>query len=200
VRKLIDYGRQLTATVHQRAAAPNFALFARPFGTTDIALILARITNGLHRAAALEAALNQRAARGRDLSPTPIRLPAAREPRLPRQVAPSDAHPEPQRVDPTQDPRLASLPTEAEIAAAARRRPVGAVIADICRDFGIMPGQLDRAFWDELRHAIILYGGNLAGFLKDMTRWAFTGLVAAPPDDADHPLPAAPPAPATGPP
>jgi hypothetical protein len=45
-----------------------------------------------------------------------------------------------------------------------RRRPVGAVIVDICRDLGIRPGDCDRPFWDELCHAIIAYGGRLAGF------------------------------------
>jgi hypothetical protein len=49
----------------------------------------------------------------------------------------------------------ARLPTEEEIAAEVRRRPVGAVIADICRDLGIAPGRLDPAFWRELSHAVI---------------------------------------------
>src|SRR3954471_24941208 len=94
VRKLIDYGRQLAATVHSRAAAPDFALFARPFGTTDLAVILARITCGLRRAAALGAALCRRAALGRDLTISPIRLPAERRPRPAPGVAPPDAQPE----------------------------------------------------------------------------------------------------------
>ena len=55
VRKLIDYGKQLAATVQQRAATPGFAFLVRPFGTADIAVILARITRGLRRAAMLEA-------------------------------------------------------------------------------------------------------------------------------------------------
>src|SRR5271165_2576136 len=157
VRKLIDYGKQLVGTVQQRAAAPGFALFARPFGTADLALILARITGGLRRAAALEARLCRRAERGQDLTPSPIRLPAPRGPRRTRQVAP----PEPQPADQAEDPRLARLPTEAEIAAEVRRRPVGAVIVDICLDLGIEPGHLDRAFWDEINHAIMMYGGSL---------------------------------------
>ena len=203
VRKLIDYGRQLAGTVQQRAAAPGFALFARPFGTADLAVILARITDGLRRAAALEARLCQRAARGQDLTPTPIRLPAARGPRPARQVAPPDAQPEPQPADHTEDPRLARLPTEEEIAAEVRRRPVGAVIADICRDLGITPGQLDRAFWDELSHAIIAYGGSLAGFLGNLNRRLFAFGSGDHADRADPGWPAAPPrlpAPATGPP
>jgi len=200
VRKLIDYGRQLAATVQQRAATPGFARFARPFGTADIAAILARITNGLRRAAALEAALSQRAARGQDLTIPPIRAPITRGPRPPQQAEPPDAQPDPQRTVHTGDPRLACLPTEDEIAAEVRRRPVGAVIVDICRDLGIMPGQLDRAFWDELSHAIIAYGGSLAGFIAGLSKGMFG---SGADDDTDPAWPAAPPrlpALATGPP
>ncbi len=203
VRKLIDYGKQLAGTVQQRAAAPGFDLFARPFGTADLAAILARITNGLRRAAALEATLCQRAARGRDLTPSPIRLPVARGPRVARQVAPPDAQPEPQPADHTEDPRLVRLPTEEKIAAEMRRRPVGAVIADICRDLGIVPGELDRAFWDELSHAIIAYGGSLAGFLGTLRRRLFAFGSGGNSDRMDPGWPAALPrllAPATGPP
>ena len=192
VRRLIDYGRQLAAKVQQRAAAPGFALFARPFGTADLTVILARIISGLRRAAALETRLCQRAASGRDL--VPIRLPAIR---AARQSAPPDVPPEPQPVAPTEDPRLARLPTEAEIAAEVRRRPIGAVIVDICRDLGIGPGRLDRAFWEELQRAIILYGGSLVRFVDNLLD---------PGRRADDPGPrwpaAAPrsPTPATGPP
>src|SRR5215831_5093937 len=78
LRWLINYGKRLAATLQQRATAPDFDLFARRFGSADLAVILARITAGLRRAAALEAALNRRAARGRDLTPTPLRLPSLR--------------------------------------------------------------------------------------------------------------------------
>jgi hypothetical protein len=84
-----------------------------------------------------------------------------------------------------------------------RRRPVGAVIVDICRDLGIAPGDLDRAFWDELRHAIIAYGGSLAGFFANLHRRLFAFALG---EQVGHPEPgwptAAPglPAPATGPP
>jgi len=195
LRRLIDYGKQLADTVQQRAAAPDFALFARPYGTIDVAVILARIANGLRRAAALEAALNSRAARGRDLTPTPVRLPAASGSRQPRQHAPSEAQPE--------NPLLASLPSEEAIAAEVRRRPVGAVIADICHDLGITPGQLDRAFWDELCHAIIAYGGSLASWLDKLSRQPFTFGSSDSVDEAGPDWPAAPPrspTTATGPP
>jgi hypothetical protein len=199
VRRLIDFGKQLASTIQQRAAAPGFPLSAIPFSTADLALILARITSGLRRAAALEAALCRRADRGQDLTPTPVRMPAARAPRPARQVAPPDTQP----ADHPQDPRLARLPTEQEIAAEIRRRPIGAVIVDICHDLGITPGQLDRAFWDELRHAIITYGGSLAGFIGNLNTRVFAFLSGDHTDPADFSWPAAPPrplAPSTHPP
>ena len=187
------------ATRHRDSAAcrrPRLCLLARPFATADLAVILARITSGLLRAAALEAGLCRRAARGRDLTPTSLRPTALYRPRPPRQVAPPDSSP----ADAAEDRRLARLPTEEAIAAEVRRRPVGAVIVDICRDLGIRPGDCDRAFWDELCHAIIAYGGSLAGFLNGPNRW----LTAHGSDDqADPTWPPAPPRPpplATGPP
>ncbi len=203
VRKLIDFGKHLAGTIQQRAAAPGFPLSATPFSTADLAVILARITSGLRRAAALEAALCRRASRGQDLTPTPFRIPAARAPRPARQVAPPDTQPEPQPADHPQDPRLARLPTEQEIAAEIRRRPIGAVIVDICHDLGITPGLLDRAFWDELRHAIITYGGSLAGFIGNLNTRVFAFLSGDHTDPADFSWPAAPPrplAPSTHPP
>jgi hypothetical protein len=59
----------------------------------------------------------------------------------------------------------------------ARRRPIGGV-------------RLDRAFWDEIRHAITAYGGSLTGFLLDLSKRLF----ARAPGDLPDPLwPAAPP-------
>jgi hypothetical protein len=198
VRKLIDYGRQLAATVRQRAAAPGFSLFAKPFGTADLAVILARITAGLQRAAALEAALDSRTARGRDLTPSPVSVPTD-APRATRQVAPPDARPKHRSAD-TEAAHLDRLPTEDEIATAVRRRPVGAVIADICRDLGIAPGRVDPVFWHELSRTIITYGGSFVRFLKDLDRRWF----APSPDHRAEPgWPSAPPrmaAPASGPP
>jgi hypothetical protein len=203
VRKLIDYGRRLAETVQSRAAAPGFVQFARPFGTADLGVILARVTCGLRRAAALEARLCRHAARGKDLTPAPIRLPAARAPRAARPVAPADPRPEIQPADPADGSRLARLPTEEQIAAAVRRRPIGAVIVDICCDLGIAPGHLDRAFWDEIHHAIMMYGGSLTRFLNDLHERLW-GFISA--DRSDHVGPGWPaspqrlPAQATGPP
>jgi hypothetical protein len=176
VRRLIAIGQQLIATVHQRAAAPDFWLFAKPFGTSDLALIIDRIKCGLRRAAALEAALCQRAARGKDVTPSPFRMPSAGKPRAERQPPPPAAQPEPEpqpEPTPAQDPRLARLPTEAEIAAEIRRRPIGAVIVSICEDLGITPGDLDRAFWDELSLVIIGYGGSHSGWIGKLNKRIF---------------------------
>ena len=62
VRKLIDYGRELAATIRQRAFTDPGPVI-RCFGTADVALILARISRGLHRANALEARLLRNADR-----------------------------------------------------------------------------------------------------------------------------------------
>ena len=151
VRKLIDYGRELAATFQGRDPATH----ARHFGTTDLALILARITQGLHRARSLEERLVRNAA---TLDP-PHRPQPARAPREPRTT---------QAATPRSlsgDPCLADLPTPEQIAAAVRRRPIGAVIADICRDLGILPS---HPLWRELSEIIIRHGGSLANLVKDI--------------------------------
>ena len=191
VRKLIDFGKQIATSVQQHAGALDFRLHTSLFGTADLAVILARITNGLRRAAALEAALCRRAERGQDLTDSPLRMPTAGTRRAERQVAPPDPQPEPAQPE---DPRLARLLTEAEIAAEIRRRPIGAVIVDICHDLGIAPGLLDRAFWDELSLAIMAYGGSLSGFLIKRSKRVFAFATGADVDPA-APWPAAPPGP-----
>src|SRR5271165_6990877 len=152
VRKLIDYGKELATTLQQRAATDLTAV-TMPFGTRDIALILARITRGLLLANALEARVVELADRP-DAPPAPPRAPAQRAPQ-PASARPTDEA----------DPRLAQLPTPEQIAAEVRRRPIGAVIADICRDLGIMPC---HPLWRDLSRVIIRHGGNLARLLKDI--------------------------------
>ncbi len=157
VRTLIAYGQNLADSLRQHAADPHvlpcFAFLTITFGTRDLALILARIARGLLRAAALEARLSRRAARGQDLKPTAIRLPSPRKPHAAKPAAAAE------------DPCPARLPTPEEILAKDRRRPIGAVLVEICLDLGIVPGQMDRATSDELRLALIDYGGNLATFV-----------------------------------
>jgi hypothetical protein len=143
VRKLIEYGRELAATIRQRTATDPFLVKAR-FGTTDLVLILASIARGLHLAEALEARVLRRAAH-LDAGPRPGRArSAAKAPAAPR-VAEAD-------------PRPAGLPTPEQIAAEIRRRPIGAVIVDICRDLGITGS---HPLWREVQRALIRHRGSL---------------------------------------
>ncbi len=160
VRTLIDYGRHLASTLQQRTSATNLADVTRHFGTIDIGEILTRITRGLLRAAALETRLASRLAR----EPIAPAAPSAPSPGQPRAARPMDRSASPA------DPRPTRLPTPEDIAAEVRRRPIGAVIADICRDLGIMPS---NPLWRELPLAIIANGGNLATLVKDILQRVF---------------------------
>jgi len=154
VRRLIDYGKELAATLHQRVADnPCFAPFN--FGTNDLALILARISRGLQRANALEERLIRASGRARPEQPKPPLT--AGSPRC----RPRPCHP------PSRDAAspLAHMPTAEQIAADVRRRPIGAVIADICRDLRILPS---HPLWRDIQNAINKYGGSYTRLLKDL--------------------------------
>ena len=94
------------------ASAPSPPPSPMPFGTADIALILARITQGLHRALVLEEQIVRTAAR---LDAEPQSKPASSA-RAPHAIAAT-----PPRARPTADRRagshLANLPTPEQIAA-----------------------------------------------------------------------------------
>ena len=167
VRALIDYGKRLANTLEQRTSAAGLADITRYFGTLDIAQILARITRGLQRAAALEARLVSRPV----CQPAPPAALGTRSLDQPSAANPVD------RSASTADTRLAHLPTSGDIAAEVRRRPVGAVIVDICRDLGIVPS---NPLWRELSRAIIENGGNLATLFKDINKRVFTWLTDPP--------------------
>jgi hypothetical protein len=158
VRKLVSYGTFLAATLRQRGLGNHPLIQGRPFGTTNIALILARIARGLLRAAALEARLHRSAARLD--APPPPRAPRARapsaatEPRTPRRRAGSS--------DTDNEALLAHPPTLEEIAAEDRRRPIGEVFADIVRDLGMIPA---HPLWQELAPAILLERGRYAALV-----------------------------------
>jgi hypothetical protein len=181
VRKLIDHGKQLAAAVGQRGLPNDPVLIRCCFGTGDIALIVSRITLALQRATALEAKLLRSAARP-DPKPQPPRAPSPRAQRAPREAPrePAEA-----------DPRLAALPTAEQIAAEIRNRPVGAVIADICRDLGIMA---NHPLWRELQLAIMLHGGNLAKFVAEMFKRSRVALHEFADALSAAPAPALPPA------
>jgi hypothetical protein len=164
VRQLIDYGRQLAATLRDSP---------RPPGAGDITLILARITRGLLRAEALEARV-VRAVPRLDAEPAPPRAPFHRHTPPAHAAARPAAARSVEGLVPGLDPGI-GLPTEEQIAAEVRRRPIGAVIADICRDLGIMP---NHPLWPELRVLIIRHGGNLASLVKDILDRAFRRFTA----------------------
>ncbi|MGC1408457.1 MAG: hypothetical protein WA864_05880 [Acetobacteraceae bacterium] len=172
VRKLIDYGRELAATIRRRAFTDPAPIISC-FGTADAALIIARISRGLHRANALEARLLRNADR-LDAAP-----PGAASPGMPRAPRQATAP----RAD-AADPRLIHLPTPQEIAAKIRRQPIGAVIADICRDLGILPC---HPLWRELQIAIMREGGNYARLIKDILDQAFPISATAPPGPPRRP-------------
>ncbi len=152
VRKLIDYGRELAATVRQRVASdPSFARTS--FGTSDLAVIFARITRGLQLAQALEARVLSRAA-ALDKGPRACRARST-PPAKPTASPPVEAA----------EPHLAQLPTAEQIAAEVRRRPIGAVIADIYRNLGIPPS---HPLWRDVQHAMLEFGGSLARLLNDI--------------------------------
>ena len=199
-RSQTDRLRQATRrTVQQRAGTPGFAFLARPFGTADIAVILARITCGLRRAAMLEAKLCKRAERGRDLTVAPIRLPAIRVPGAARPVAPPDvqpADPARTRASPASPPRKKSP----RRCVAARSAPSSSISAAISAS---RPADLDRAFWDEINHAIMMYGGSLVRFFNDLQERLWALRPRRPLRQADPGWPEPPPrlpVPATGPP
>jgi len=154
----IAYGRNLADTLRRHAADPRvlpwFTDVALTFHSVDLALILARISRGLLRAAALEERLRKFAARGQDLDPDRIR------PSRPCKLRPRKK-PAPRLHDPAHAPSLESPPTLEQIAAEDRRRPIGAVLVDICLDLGIVPSQMDRATREELRRAVTDYHGSL---------------------------------------
>jgi hypothetical protein len=150
VRKLVDYGKLLADSLRQRAIPNDTTGLFRSFGTSDIALILARIAQGLTRARFLEEKITRVADR-LDANPQPT--PTPRPLRTPR-ASPSEA--EAPSPAPTANTDLC-LPTADEIAAKIRRQPIGAVLADICRDLGIVRG---HPLWDELHLAITIYGGD----------------------------------------
>ena len=168
VRKLIDYGKQFAATLRERPAPNDPRNLTRNFGTSDIAVILARIAQGLLRARYLEEKVASTAAQI-DAQPqpkptlrAPRALPSAAQPRAPRR------QPEPQPIDTAS--LLARLPTPDQIAAKVRRQQIGAVIADICRDLGIPPS---HPLWDELQSAIREFGGNASRLYFEWLEQAF---------------------------
>jgi hypothetical protein len=175
VRRLMAYGTNLAITLRQHTSANDISRFTNRFRTKDVALILARITRGLLLASMLEARLIARINRKEQVQPAGTTISTA-PPRKPR-AARSERRTPPRVWEP--DPRLAGMPTAEEIAAEVRRRPVGAVLADICLDLGIVPAD---PLWRELSRAIIFNGGCLVRFFRASWKLASAWMADVPPE------------------
>ena len=167
VRVLLGYGRQLDQNIPDHATHPRFSTLAAGFGTHDVRRILGHIQRGILRAMMLERYLLARAAQGRDIEPE---RPA--EPAEPAEIealelklrAPSQPRPKPEQKTDPDDPLHFSIPTLKELESQIRRRPVGHTIADICMDLGVTAAFCDGETWDEILHALMQFGANLAEF------------------------------------
>jgi hypothetical protein len=155
LHKVMDYGKSLARLVQQRAGSRVPTTLAGHFGTMNIALILARIVRGLRLATALEARLVAHPLH-EEAEPAPVRAPSDRAPRPDQPTRPRAS-----RIP----PQLPDMPTPEEIAEAVRHRPVGAVIADICRDLGITQS---HPLWDEVMTIVTEFGGNFVALVKDV--------------------------------
>jgi hypothetical protein len=204
VRQLIDYGFRLARTVRQCASPRQvLELTGSGFGTTEVALIVARITRGLRLAGALEERLIRGAARldrPATPAPTPAReaasAPAAKSPARRARTAEPPPHPDPAEIARA---LLERMPSEREIAAQIRRRPIGAVLADICADLGLNES---HPLWRELCDAVTENGGSFLRLMRDLSH-RVSLLNFFPPDTPIiPPMPAGwkPPATAAGPP
>lgn len=201
LRWIIGYGKTLADTFHQHAPDASLRRFVDSrFRTSDLNVVFARLRRGLLLALALEDRLVRRAAAGRDIVETPVRSPRpgtkrSGPPRKRGMVRRSNVI----------DLPLDRLPTAEEIADELRRRPVGAVLVDICRCLGILPGDLTHAQQDELLQLVTRYGGSMVVLLFKDLKARVRRLIAAELREAE-PAPAATGAPAneaarpTGPP
>ena len=103
------------------------------------------------------------------------RRPSLRRPPARRAHSRAPSPPHAPRRQPEPQPTgtaalLANLPAPDQIAAKIRHQKIGAVLADICRDFGIPPS---RPLWDELYRAINEFGGDPCRLCFDWLEQAF---------------------------
>ncbi len=168
VRTMIAYGRYFTAAAPNRVVEPQFAPIAAVFGTYDLPTILFRVKRGILRALALQRYLLARSARGRNLNfvrPPDVDLqPHHRPPAAPPRAKPTAPRRAPCK-EPSllcdDDPRAFYLPTDKELDAEMRRRPVGLTMTYICLDIGVVPSFCDSHFFGQWIQVIRRYGGNL---------------------------------------
>ena len=175
LRRVINCGKQLVIAVRLRAHRPDFPRFTRPFGTNYLPHILRRIHGAIHRALLLE----QRALQQAGVRPPPpvrVRTPSASQDKTPdetRAARNDNALPARKRpvrpVRPAGDPHYADWPSREKLVAELRRRPIAAVLVDICRDLGIT---LHHPLWEEMSRIITAHGGSVEALENDADeRW-----------------------------
>ena len=167
LRTLIAHARFFTATAATRVDLPEFAVAAAVFGTYDLTAIMLRMQRGLRRALALQRYLIARAARGGNVrfiyQPTAdqyhLRLLAK-----PPRTKPAEPRPA-RRRDPSlladDDPRAFHIPTDAELDAEVKRRPVGRTLTYICLDLGLVPGLCDGDLWHRVYTILRCCNGSI---------------------------------------
>jgi len=150
LRFLVSYAAHIAMQAEACAVKGDLGPVSIPFckGIQFDALII-RVCRGLRRALALQEMLQQRAAAGTDIEPV-ARRQHAHSGGSSKRGQDRDKPPLPER-----------LPSAEEIAAELQRRPIGAIVADICHDIGITPGDLTPRQWNALKAVIITYGGSL---------------------------------------
>jgi hypothetical protein len=151
LRFLIDYACHVAAFAEECAMQGDIRPVAVPFGKgITIEALIIRVASGLKRALALREMLQQRAETGCDIEP------------VQRGASGPSGRSRPDGEDRDKPPETERLPSAAEIAAELERKPIGAVVADICHDIGIVPSDLTREQWDALQAVISTYGGSQA--------------------------------------
>jgi len=171
LRKLIHHGNDQLAIVRESPPLDQLYRIGQGFGTRDIAMIMARIVRGLRIATELEdrivncaANLNRPRTPQRASVPTPepAAISSAQARHLRMELA-EHAPPPASKPQEDLDVLLRHWPTSKEIAARVRGRPIGSVLAEICRDLGV---GYSHPMWWEVLDAIDQHGGNYAHFTR----------------------------------
>ena len=148
IQTLIDFGQQRLADLRSHLTPEDTQDTGIAFGTFNLAVILARVFRGLRLATALQHRIAANAKRvDAPLRPSP---PARSRPnRPPRKPPLTDAQ--------DNAALLARLPTDAEVAAMLRHRPIGKLLVDICADLGI---GVHHPLWQDVKRFLYRHGGQ----------------------------------------
>ncbi len=145
VRALIAFGQHLAEALLHRDPTENPVRLIRHFGVATVAEIVNRVAYALRLAMALEARLSRWQAK-----PPIARGTATATAARPSAQAAPRAKRDPDADDPPPDP----LPSVEALVRMIRNWPVGDVIVDICRDFGIAA---NHPLWWEVYDAVLIY-------------------------------------------